>query len=108
MRERASRLFHVDDRHNTSEIFSSFEELVALTRSSAEDYDMVVRIIRALIPLFQCQIERYGSRSHRSVFNDSLEEPVYLPSSQLSLNRPVPSTTCAATLFTYASQLTPN
>ena len=62
MRERASRLFHVDDRHNTSEIFSAFEELVALTRSSVEDYDMVVRIIRALIPLFQCQSERYGSR----------------------------------------------
>jgi hypothetical protein len=62
MRERASRLFHVDDRHNTSEIYSAFEDLVALTRSSAEDYDMVVRIIRALIPLFQRQSERYDSR----------------------------------------------
>ena len=70
MRERASRRFHVDDQHNTSEIFSAFEDLVALTRSSAEDYDMVVRIIRALIPLFQCQSERYGSRQHRSISNN--------------------------------------
>lgn len=62
MRERASRLFHADDGHNASEMFSAFEELVALTRSHAEDYDMVVRIVRSLIPLFQRQSERYGSR----------------------------------------------
>jgi hypothetical protein len=62
MRERASRLFHADDGHSASEMFSAFEELVALTRSHAEDYDMVVRIVRALIPLFQHQSERYGSR----------------------------------------------
>jgi len=62
MRERASRLFHAADGHNASEMFSAFEQLVTLTRSHAEDYDMVVRIVRALIPLLQRQSERYGSR----------------------------------------------
>ena len=62
MRERASRLFHADDRHNDSEIFSAFEELVALTRSRPEDDDMIIRIIKALIPLFQRESERYGSQ----------------------------------------------
>jgi len=62
MRERASRRFHAADGHNASEMFSAFEELVTLTRSHAEDYDMVVRIVRALIPLFQRQSERYGAR----------------------------------------------
>jgi diaphanous 1 len=62
MRERASRLFYAGDQHNTSEMSSAVEELVALTASHIEDYDKVVRIVRALIPLFQKQGERYGSR----------------------------------------------
>jgi hypothetical protein len=62
MRERASRLFRADDQPKASEISSAFEELIALSRPRDEDYDMVVRVIKALITLFQRQSERCVSR----------------------------------------------
>ena len=67
MRERASRRFRAED---ASEISSASGELVALTGSHTEDYDKVVRIIRALTPLFQKQDEGYGSWQHCGIFND--------------------------------------
>jgi diaphanous 1 len=62
MRERASNLFQAGNRYNTSELALTFEELVALTRSRTEEYDKVVRVLKALIPLFQPQSEKYGSQ----------------------------------------------
>jgi len=59
MRERASNLVQGDSR-NAPEITSAIEELVHLTRSYPEDYDKIVKILRALICLFQRQGEKYG------------------------------------------------
>jgi diaphanous 1 len=60
MRERASNLLQAGDRYNATELMSTFEELVALTRSCTEEYDKVVRVLKALIPLFRPQSEKYG------------------------------------------------
>jgi diaphanous 1 len=59
MRERAANLFQADNWSGASEISSALEELLALTRSHPDDYGKVVAIIRALIPLFRQESERY-------------------------------------------------
>jgi Diaphanous FH3 Domain len=69
MRERVSNIFQAGDRYKTSELASTFEELVALTRSRTEEHDKMVRVLKALIPLFQPQSEKYGSQQLR----DSLD-----------------------------------
>jgi len=69
MRERAANLFHADNISGASEISSALEELVVLTRSHPDDYDKVVTIIRALVPLFQRESERYVSRLYCSIPN---------------------------------------
>jgi hypothetical protein len=40
----------------------AFNLFVALTRSRTEEYDKVVRVLKALIPLFQPRSEKYGSQ----------------------------------------------
>lgn len=70
MRERASRPFYADDRHNVSEMSSVLEELDTLTRVHTEDHDKVIKIIRMLISLFKRQSERYGSRKICDNFKD--------------------------------------
>lgn len=60
LRERSSNLVRGDSRLNAPELTLALEELVNLTRSRTEDYVKVIRILRALIPLFQQQGERYG------------------------------------------------
>ena len=60
MRERASNLVQGGSRNNAPELTSALEELINLTRSRTEDYDNVIRILRALISVFQQQGERYG------------------------------------------------
>ena len=60
MRERASNLVQGGSRNIAPELTSALEELINLTRSRTEDYDNVVRILRALISVFQQQGERYG------------------------------------------------
>ncbi|KAH9077002.1 armadillo-type protein, partial [Lactarius deliciosus] len=57
MRERASHLVQGDSRLNAPELTSALEELVNLTISRTEDYDKVIRILRALISMFQQQGE---------------------------------------------------
>jgi len=69
MRERASNLVQGDSRHNAPELTSALEELVDLTRSRTEDYDKVIRILRALISLFQRQGEKYGYPQLRNSLN---------------------------------------
>ena len=60
MRERASNLVQGGSRNIAPELTSALEELINLTRSRTEDYDNVVRTLRALISVFQQQGERYG------------------------------------------------
>ncbi|KAI0307002.1 hypothetical protein B0F90DRAFT_1807716 [Multifurca ochricompacta] len=75
MRERAPYLLRADDRHDAPELALAFEELVALTRSRNEDYDKVVRIGKALIPLFQPPSEKYGSKANlTSVVTNFVEQ----------------------------------
>ena len=69
MRERAFNLFQTGDRHNTSELASTVEELVALTRSRTEEYDKIVKVLKALIPLFQQRSEKYDSQQLSDNFN---------------------------------------
>ena len=60
MRERASTFVQGGSRHSAPELTSALEELVDLTRSRPDDYDKVIRILKALISVFQRQGERYG------------------------------------------------
>ena len=102
-RERVSNLFQAGDRYKTSELASTFEELVALTRSRTEEYDKLVRVLKALIPLFQPQSEKYGSQQ----LCDNLDchtllasQPhIYPPLLRPFLSKLVPLAICAMILL---------
>ena len=69
MRERASHLVQGGSRYNVPELTSALEELVDLTRSRTEDYDKVIRVLKALISVFQREAVRYGYPQLRNSLN---------------------------------------
>jgi diaphanous 1 len=76
MRERASNLVQGGSRNIAPELTSTLEELVNLTRSRTEDYENVIRILKALILVFQLQGERYDYPKRRNSLTRNRHSPL--------------------------------